>query len=370
MNRSLTLGVIALTAGVCLASSPNRGLSPRGASALRSPSAQAEAEEAYRRGRARWQTRSAAGLLESLEDFRKAVSLDPDFALAWAGLANSACLLGLYSVVLPLEVMPQGKEAAGRALELDPGLAEAHASMGLVAYLYDWNFAGAEKSFRRALELDPSYATAHHWYAMMLAANGRGEEAVAHMEEASRQDPDSRLLKVKTGTVLAYAGHLGRARTQLERAVQQFPDDSMARRELGFVELKAGRPKEALEAFQRAAERSRGSRAWGGLGHTYALLGLTSEARRVLDRLLAARREGYLPPLYVAMVYAGLGEEERAMEWLLEAEEAHDPGLVYLRVKAGFEPLRDDPGFKDLVARIGLGPSPTETAAGVSDSGH
>ncbi len=356
-----TCGV--LTTGACKQAAESAPTATATAEAAARPEAAAQPEAAgeVEAGRALWSTRRGEDLIASVPHFERATELAPELASAWSGLADSLALLGLYGVWLPADSLPQAKAAALRALELDPALAQAHASLGLARYLYDWDWIGAESSFRRALELDPGYAMAHHWYAMMLMATGRHDEAVAQVEQALAADPASRIIEVKAATVFTAAGLYQRAETQLQTALEHQPSNVMVHRELGFLRVAEGRWAEAVPAFERAAELSDGGAGTlAGLGLVLGVLGRSDEAHEVLERLRQIEERAgdagsaLAPDFEIAFVEVGLGDHDAALDRLEQALASHDPGIVYLATKPGLDRLRDEPRFLALVERLGL----------------
>lgn len=324
----------------------------------------AEAQRHYVEGRRLLDTRRSGPMLASIGELEAAVAADPEHALAWAGLAEGSALLGLYSLVEPASTLPRARQAAEQALELDDGLAQAHAVLGLVRYLYDWDFRAAEESFQRALDLDSDYAPAAHWYAMMLAATARYDEALRRIDQALAAGPDSPLLVTKRATLLTAAGRYADAETQLEQARSRFPDYPLVEREWGFLDLRrhaaGGRSpllEEAVDHFRRAAELAgRGSKAEAGLAYAYGRLGRRRDAEAILAELDAAAATSFVAPMTRALAALGLGHRDQALTLLERAEELHDPGLVYLCIKPGFESLYDVPRFRALAARVGLPP--------------
>jgi serine/threonine-protein kinase len=300
-----------------------------------------EARALYERAMASFQTRTEDGLRESLRLFDEAAALDPEYASAHAGVADASCLLALYGFAAPKEVMPRARASATDAIRLDDGLAEAHAALGLVRYLYDWDFAAAERSFEKALALDPDYATARHWYAMMLMASGRYDESLLQIERAIALDESSALYDVKRGTILMAAGNLDEAERHLRGAAARHPNPSLAERELGRLELLRGRPEEALLHLD-SDEVTRGL--------VLGLLGREREAREILLGLEEA--EGYVSPIDIALVRVGLDENEKALDALERAVEGRDSGLVYVRTEPGFESLRSEPRFRKILSEV------------------
>jgi tetratricopeptide (TPR) repeat protein len=304
-----------------------------------------QARALYEQALSSWSTRTKEGLSESKVLFQEAAEVDPEFAEAHAGIADASCLLALYGYQAPAAVMPQARESAMTALRLDPSLAKAHASLGLVRYLYEWSFAEAEASFRKAIALDPAYPSARHWFAMMLMATGRYDESLVAIEKAIALEPESALYDVKRGTILMASGKLDEAEAHLVSVLERRPEAPLARRELGLLELARGRPEEASH-YLDAAEPA------------YALvlgrLGRKSEARAMLDALRDVAASEYVSPVDFALVHLGLGETEAALDELERAFREKDASLVYLRSQPGLAPIRSEPRFQDLVKRIGL----------------
>ncbi len=305
-----------------------------------------EARTLYEKAYASFQTRTREGLSESRVLFQEAVALDPRFAEAHAGVADASCLLALYGYEAPLQVMPGAREAALEALRLYPNLAKAHASLGLVRYLYEWSFEEAEASFKKAVALDPAYPSAHHWLAMMLMATGRYEESLEHIDRAIALEPESALYDVKRGTILMAEGRLDEAEAHLRSVLERRrPESPLARRELGLLELVRGRPETTLLHLDSSEP-------------AYALvlgrLGRKSEAREMLEALRDLESLSYVSPVDFALVYLGLGEKDRALDELERAFERRDAALVYLRTQPGLAPLRSEARFQDILKRMGI----------------
>ncbi len=304
-----------------------------------------EARALYEQALSSWMTRTREGLSESRLLFQEAATVDPQFAEAHAGYADASCLLALYGYEAPKKVMPGARESAILALRLDPALAKAHASLGLVRYLYEWSFADAEESFEKAIALDPGYPSAHHWFAMMLMATGRYDESLVQIERAIALEPESALYDVKRGTILMAAGRLEEAEAHLRSVLERRPGSPLAQRELGFLELVRGRP-EAARGYLDASEPA------------YALvlvqLGRRSEARAMLEALRDVASSAYVSPVDFALVHVGLGETEAALDELERAFEEKDAAMVYLRTQPGLASIRSEARFQDLLKRMGL----------------
>jgi serine/threonine-protein kinase len=316
----------------------------------------AEAYQAYLRGRYHWNKRTVEGLRQALSHFQRAIDLDPNYALAYTGLADSFNILGYYNNVPPRDAYPKGKAAAARALTIDETLAEAHASLGYVSVFYDWDWPEAERNFLRALELSPKYATTHHWYAWYLFAMQRFDEALAEMRRAQELDPLSLIINDHLGYALLLAGRREEALEQLQKTRDLDPTFPWTYWRLGSVYLDQGRYEDAIAAFQTVVDKTDGGVGLGYVGLACAMAGRAADARAVLTRLEELSKQRYVSPLESALVWAGLGENEQAFASLEQAY--HDRVSDFARVKLlpWPAPVRADPRFGDLVRRIGLAP--------------
>jgi TolB-like protein/Tfp pilus assembly protein PilF len=319
----------------------------------RRATASSEAWRLYLQGRYFWNKRTEAALQKGVAYFQQALELDPHFALAWAGLADSE-LLGA-SASSPKEAMPKAKAAVTRALELDDSLGEAHASLARIRMSFDWDWAGAEREFKRALELNPNYATGHQWYANYLLAVGRIEEALDEIARACEIEPFSLMLNCARGWVYYMSRQYDRALEQYRRTLEMESHFVMAWREIALVYEQQGKYEKALAAIRRAISE-------GGekpivlciLGHILALAGELEEARKVIARLSEWRQRAYLSPQLIAVIHAALGEQDQALEGLWRAYEDHSSPLMWLKVDPLVDGLRDAPRFADLLRRVGL----------------
>jgi serine/threonine-protein kinase len=314
-----------------------------------------DAYNLYLRGRYQWNKRTGQGLNKGIEYFQQAITLDTSYAPAHAGLADSYAMLASYGVSPPKEVMPKAKAAAVKALQIDDTLAEAHASLGLVKSFFDWDWPEAEREYKRAIELNPGYATAHQWYSGCLRAVGRLEEALTEIRRAQELDPLS----------LAISRDVGRAyrlRRQPDLAIEQYRTTLELEPSFpsGYLHLALEYQAESrYEAAIAALERGRSLPGanpliTGGLGYCYASWGKRSEALPLLDELKESSSTRYVSPMATALIYIGLGEKERAFEWLEKAYEEHDRWLAWLKVDPVFDSLRSDARFSSLLKRVGL----------------
>jgi len=320
------------------------------------PTTSTEAYRTYLKGRYHWNKRTQEGIEKGIEYFQQAIALDPSYALAYAGLADSYALLGAveYAALPPVEAMRLAREATLKALEIDDTLAEAHASLAYV-HIFDWNWAEAEREYHRSIELNPSYATAHHWYAHYLTAMGRQTEAVIEMRRALALDPLS--LPVNSGMGWHYylTRQYDEAIHEYRKTIELNETFYMAHFLLGMALEQVGSFEEALASYRRAISLSGASPAMlAAPGHAYALLGRRQEARAVLSELHALAARQFVSPYHVAVIHAALGETEQAFDWLSRACDVQSEALIWFAVDPMLDALRPDPRFARIMARIGL----------------
>ncbi len=322
----------------------------------------AEAYELYLKGRYWWNRRTGSGLRKAAGYFEQAIATSPNYALAYAGLADCYNLLSIIEAMPPQEAFPKARAAAVKALEVDDTLAEARTSLGWIKWVYDWNWAGAEQEFKRAIELIPNYVTAHDWYGVCLAQRGRFDEALSQLEQARRLDPLSLVIPVHTGWVYFYAGQYDRAIEQYQKALEMDPNYAWARAHLSQAYEQKGMYAEAITEMRRAMELSTNNhrhQAW--LGHIYAASGDRGEARKLLAELLEKEKKQYVSPYSIALVYAGLDDREQCLAWLRKAAQQRVGRLVRLPFDPRFKKLRTDPQFIEMLRRTN--PAPQATAA-------
>ncbi|ODT04021.1 MAG: hypothetical protein ABS52_06445 [Gemmatimonadetes bacterium SCN 70-22] len=313
------------------------------------------AYRAYLRGRYQWNKRTRDGFLRAIGHFQEAIDRDPSYALAYAGLGDAYNVLGYYNYLPPRESYPKAKAAAMRALDIDEALAQAHASLGYTRLFYDWDFRGAEASFRRAIELDPTYASAHQWYAWCLLVMRRMDEMIETMRTALQLDPLSLIINAHMGYALFWAGRFDEALEQLARTQALDPEFALTYWPLGAVYVWQQRTDEAIAAFQRLVQLTGDTIGMGYLGITAGIFGRPEVTRDVLRRLEAAAKERYVSPLDRALGHAGLGEVEETFRWIEKAMDERVSDLVRLRVLPWPAAVREDPRFEEVARRIGLG---------------
>jgi len=314
-----------------------------------------EAYQLYLQGRFQWNKRSLEGMQQSIDLFRQAITKDPRYALAHAGLADAYALLADYNVLPAREVMPRAKAAATQALQIDDSLAEAHASLGWVKLVHDWAFPDAEREFRRANDLNPNYATAHQWYGEYLLLTGRGEQALVEFRRAVEIEPVSLVMSRALASALFYSGQPDRAIEQARKTITMDPNFVGAHSLLARVLQSKGFHSEAVAEFQKALDLSEGnSSELAALGYAYAVAGKRPEAQKILDELKSRSSQTYVQPVWLAVIYATLGDRDRAFQWLEKGLQDRSGWLLYLKLDPVFSPLATDPRFADFVRRVGL----------------
>jgi TolB-like protein/DNA-binding winged helix-turn-helix (wHTH) protein/Tfp pilus assembly protein PilF len=323
-----------------------------------------EAYELYLRGRHAWNLRDQAGLTRAISYFERVIARRPDFALAWVGIADAYVVLADHGYLAPGDAMPKARAAAERALAIDPSRAEAQSSLAMVKAAYEWDWAGAEAAFRRAIDLNPSYPTSHHWYAHLLRALGRFDEAVAEMGRARDIDPHSLIISGNLGSALFYAGRHREAAEQYRRTLALDAAFVPGHWGLSRALLPLGRREEAVAAAERAVDLSGGDATYlAHLAWLYSAGGQPQRARALLERMRALAAQRYVSAYDMALVHAGLGDAEAAFAALEGAYAVRETGLRQLRVDERLAGVRGDVRFEELARRIGLHPWPTTAAA-------
>jgi len=308
-----------------------------------------EAYDLYLKGQYYWNKR---WLQQAIEYYQRATAKDPNYARAYAGLADCYALIGGYSGRPQTEFMPQARTAALRALELDGDLAEAHTALALIVQNYDYDWQTAEKEYRRAIELNTNYATAHHWYAEHLAFRGRFDEALRESERARQLDPLSLIIAVDNGEIRYFSRQYDQA-IQRFRAVQEMEPNFPRLHLVVFAYVERGMFAEALADTKNWREAGSSPWFWSLLAYTYARAGQQPEAQRALDKLLELNRRQQIDPSALIWAYIGMGNKEQAFTWLEKAYSQHS-SLTNLKVDPIYDPLRSDPRFQDLLRRVGL----------------
>jgi TolB-like protein/Flp pilus assembly protein TadD len=315
-----------------------------------------EAYNLYLKGRFQGNKRTPDGLERSMRHFEESIAVDPEFALGYAGLADSYTLLAEYGLVNPADMLPPAELAARKALAIDPTLAEAHASLGLIRSIYAWEWAEAEEHYRRAIELNPGYATTHHWFAVdYLGMLGRMPEAFDEIEIAKQLDPLSPIIREGKGYLLMLSGRHDEAIEEYRQILDLDCFFYKAFTAMGRAYTQKGMYEKAIDMLQKGRSLSGDiPHILGVLGQAHALANRPTEARRVIEELseLATRR--HVPSTSFAIVHIGLGEKERALEWLEAGAAAREPALIALNVHPAYQCLRSEARFQAILRKIGL----------------
>ncbi len=311
-----------------------------------------EAYQRYLRGRYHWNKRTADDLRKGLSEFQQAADLDPGYPLAYVGLADTWVLLEEYAGVPSKDCLPRAEAFAKKALEMDDSIGEAHASLGLT-YTYMWQWAEAERELKRAIELNPNYPTAHHWYSVLLHSVGRTEEGMAEIKKAQQLDPLSAVIGVNVGIIHLGNGDSKAAATEFKRIVEFDPNWWGGHFYLGLAYLELGLFDEGVKEIRKGSElTNRTGPSISVLGYAYAIQGRRSEAIAIIGELEERFTNKESNGQAIAAVYAGLGDKDRAFEWLEKDFNAGSSDLRRTRWYPPLKHLRDDPRFKDLVKRM------------------
>lgn len=298
--------------------------------------------------------RRADSLSEAIALFLESTHVDPAYAPAWVGLADAYSLQSLYGTLAPRVVYPRAKVAALAALHLDPRLAEAHNALAVVDLFYEWNWTAAETAFRRALELNPGYADAHQRYGIYLTVMGRFDEAADELRKAQAADPQSRIIATIAAYPAYYARDYAEAIRQLQGVVQVDPRFSMAHFRMGLAYAHDGRFEDALAELWISRSLSNDRDVIAALGRVYALMGRRDEAERQIAELQVRAETMFVTAYATSIVYAALGDHDRALELLEQAVDERSYWVIYLNVDPALDPLRGLPRFEELRRRVGL----------------
>ena len=304
----------------------------------------------YLRGRHFWNKRSEEDLKRAIVFFEDALKIDGNYAKAYTGLADSYAALALLEFMAPNEAYPKAREAVGSALSLDSHLAEAHTSLGLIRFQYDWDWKGAEDEFRKAIDINPNYAPAHHFFADYLKAMGRFNEAIAEIEKARELDPLSLAINTGVGHVLYLSRQYDRAIEEYKGAVDLDPSFMATHVWFGRPYLEKGLFAEAIAELETAVRLSGESTlALAMLGHGLASAGRRDEAIQILEKLKNRSENEYVPSYWIAVIYNGFRDREQVMAWMRKAFDERSSWLVWTNVEPRFAWLKNDPDFAALM---------------------
>jgi TolB-like protein/DNA-binding winged helix-turn-helix (wHTH) protein/Tfp pilus assembly protein PilF len=314
-----------------------------------------EAHELYLKGRYFWNKRDQEGFTKAIDYFQQAIAKDPTYAAAYAGLADSYALSGGSNLVPVGLAMPRAQAAAEKALELDSNLAEAHASLGLIAPFNNWNWADAERHYERAIELNPNYATAHHWYAEgYLMPVGRADEAIAEIRKAQALDPLSAVIATDLGKELYFVRRYDEALVELRRALELDPNFVSAHNWISDTLLEKRLYNDAIAELEKTKPFKEERVYIRQTAYLYARSGRRAEARAALAKSLQLSKGKQVSSGAVALTYAALGEKNESFEWLEKAYTDRSSFMTSLKYWSVFDPWRGDPRFSDLLRRVGL----------------
>ena len=315
-----------------------------------------EAHDFYLKGRFEWFRRTPDSIRQSIALFQRAIGEDGRCAPAYAGLADAHSLLADYSIESSTESMPLARQAALRALELDPNLGEAHVSLAIVVGLYDWDWARAESHYKKAIALNPGYVTAHHWYGLdHLALLGRFEEAYQHLTIAADLDPLEPILVEALAFLAMLRRDFDDAARRYERMTKDFPQFPRSWTGLGRANFCLGHYGKAIQMLEKGRQISGDlPSVMGALAQTYGCSGNLVKARRMLARLHEIARGQHVAASCLALAHLGLGQQEEALEWLERGVSRRDMPMTQIGVHAAYDALRGDPRFEELVRRVGL----------------
>jgi len=304
----------------------------------------------YLHGRQYWNKRTEEDLKKAIEFFERALKTDEEYAMAYTGLADSYAIMAFLEFMAPHNAYPKAREAAEKALLLDPQLAEAHTSLGLIKFQYDWDWDGAERELQEAISINPSYAPAHHFYADYLKAMGRFDEALVEIEKAQELDPLSLAISTGVGHVLYLSQQYDEAIEQYQKAVELDPNFMITHIWFGRPYLEKGMYEEAISELETAVKLSGESTlALAMLGHGLASAGRSDEAMEILEKLKERSRKQYVPSYWIAVIYNGFKDKEQVLNWMVKAYEERSSWLVWTNVEPRFEWLRNDSDTRELL---------------------
>ncbi len=312
-----------------------------------------EAFEAYLRGRYYWSSYTEVGLAKALESYKKAIKLDPDYALAYTGIADYYNWLGVFGIRPFAETSAAAKQNAAKAVELDATSAEAYSALGFATVCHDFDWKVAEGQHRRAIEINPNYSTGHHWYAFHLMMEGRFNEGLEQMLLTRELDPLSPSVLQAVGWCYYHARRFDEAIATYRSMLESVPDFPYGLVTLSWILRHTGDVDEAVQAAEKAHELSGGGAFYlAALGQAYAAAGRESDARVVLDRLAQLSVHGYVSPYHLSLIHLNLGERQRALELVLDAYAIKDAWVVWLGVEPQFDPLRGEPAFESVLRAL------------------
>jgi DNA-binding winged helix-turn-helix (wHTH) protein/TolB-like protein/Tfp pilus assembly protein PilF len=313
-----------------------------------------EAYQAYTRGRYHWNKRTEEGLKAAVKHYEEAIEKDPTYALAYVGLAECYALFSTYAVMPAKESFPKAEAAALKALDLDERIAEAHAALGVISYEYNWDWETADREFKRAIELNPNYATAHQWYGGYLISLGRFDEGISEIRRAQELDPLSPIINASVGWFHYFARRYDEAIEEGRKALSLEGNTAIAHYFLSQAYIEKGMYDDAIAELHKTLSLAPDADTLALLVRAYALAGDKEKARKTFDEIDRLAKRSYVPPFTLGVAYMGIGDNDRALDWLEKALEERSPNLVGLKTEPAFDGLRSEPRFKELMRRIGF----------------
>jgi TolB-like protein/DNA-binding winged helix-turn-helix (wHTH) protein/Tfp pilus assembly protein PilF len=314
-----------------------------------------EAYQLYQKGRYFWNKRTPEGLLKSIDFLEQAVKQDPNYALAYAGLADAYIAATNFNVVTRNEVYPRAKQAALKALSIDSSLAEAHAALAFSSLLFDWNWKVSEAGFRTAIELSPNYGQVRQWFAVSLVSAGRFSEAMAEAQKAQQLEPLSLPINAGMGWVSFLSRKYDRTIEECTKTLEMDPSFGPAYVYRGLAYEQKGMLDKAIADFETAGKLQERPSILAALGHAYAVSGQKTKALSLLSDTKDSATKRYFPAYHRALIHVGLGQNDEAIRLLEQAHQERYPWLIHLNAEPRLDPLRSDPRFKSLVRQVGLG---------------
>jgi serine/threonine protein kinase/tetratricopeptide (TPR) repeat protein len=355
-NRSMT-NIVSLPGEIARDVSSKLRLKLSGADEQRlakNYTANPEAYQLYLKGRYHLFKLTPPEIQTGVSYFNQAIAIDPNYALAYVGLANAYRSFSLSLDMPSTEVFPKAKAAAQKAVEIDDTLADAHAVLGVTIFWYDWDWKAAENQFKRALELNPNSEDSHWAYAGLLSTTGRHAEGLAEIKRARELDPLSPIINATEGLNLINAGQTDEALATFQKTFELAPNFWLAHMFASSAYIEKGMYPEAIAEARKARELSASSQPIAYLGYALAKSGKQAEARGLLEELLKLSTQRYVPPYHIALIYNGLGARDETLAWLERGFEQRDPKMVFLKVEPKWNNLRADPRFQDLLRRVGF----------------
>ncbi len=310
-----------------------------------------EVYELYLRGRYHLNRRTEENLYRAFECYQEAVGRDPMFAPGYVGMADAKMLLGVWGCISPRDAVPFAHAQLDKALEINPSLAQAHTTRGMLLFNHDWDWAAADKEFKRAIELNPTYAAGRYWYGYCLSAFGRLSEGDAQVRKGQQLEPLSMIASTFRGFPLYHARKIDDAIQHFQNTIEMDPNFAVAHAYLGQALYLAGRVEEAVKACEQASSITEAPIVLGPLGCFYAAAGARSKAERIISKL---RARPYVAAHAVGIVYLGLGDIEAAIDWFERAVEERSMWVVWLKMDPLYDLLRTSPRFPGLLSKMGL----------------